>query len=179
MAGSAASNPWRKAKKSGELPISSAHDNLDDFKDIGSNDFTVQQTRNFNSKGASTMNNILASRGPISDDDTQPIFVTGGLEKIRPGAKKSSVVQLSPSERQIVFDNLKEFSNEINLDAGVSIASVGIPALLMNKESSTAIIQNIAPVPEKRVELLRHRPASAHFKGLSLSRQHKTNKRAR
>ena len=97
MAGSAASNPWRKAKKSGELPISSAHDNFDDFKDMGST--TMKQTRNFNSNGASTMNNILVSRGPVSDDDTQPIFVTGGLEKIRPGAKKASVVQLSPSER--------------------------------------------------------------------------------
>ena len=41
MAGSAASNPWRKAKKSGELPISSADDNFDDFKDMGSNDPTM------------------------------------------------------------------------------------------------------------------------------------------
>ena len=78
------------------------------------------------------MNDILVSRGPISEDDSQPIFVTGGLERIRPGAKKSSVVQLSPSERQIVFDGLKEISHELNLDAGVSIASVGIPALLLN-----------------------------------------------
>ena len=126
------------------------------------------------------MNNILVSRGPISEDDSQPILVTGGLEKIRhrPGAKKSSVVQLSPSERQIVFDGLKEISHELNLDAGVSIASVGIPALLLNKESSTGIIHNIASVPEKKVELLRHRPASAHFKGLSLSKQQRPNQRA-
>ena len=99
MAGSAASNPWRKAKKSGELPITSVTDNFDDFKDMGSDGLTMKQTRNYNSKGASTMNNILVSRGQISDDDTQPILVTGGLEKIRPGTKKASVVQLSPSER--------------------------------------------------------------------------------
>ena len=124
------------------------------------------------------MNNIFVSREPIFEDEQQPIFVTGGLERIRPGAKKASVVQLSPSERQIVFDGLKEISHELNLDAGVSIASVGIPALLLNKESSTGIIHNIASAPEKKVELLRHRPASAHFKGLSLSKQQRPNQRA-
>ena len=50
MAGSAASNPWRKAKKSGELPITSVTDNFDDFKDMGSDGLTMKQTRNYNSK---------------------------------------------------------------------------------------------------------------------------------
>ena len=72
-------------------------------------------------------------------DVPQPILVTGGLERARTFHKerkrasrdlRASAVQLSPSEKQMVFDGLKDLPHELNLEAGASIASVGVPAHL-------------------------------------------------
>ena len=84
---------------------------------------------------------------------------------------QNSAVHLSPSERDIVYDGLKDLPLEQNLDAGASIASVGVPAHIM-KDVSVGLIQQAAAAKlNQKVELLRHRPQSAHFKGLSLCKQ--------
>ena len=60
MAGSQASNPWRKARKSGELPSSNPVENLDEFTGICFEAFQMKNT----SKGASAMDQMFLSRDP-------------------------------------------------------------------------------------------------------------------
>ena len=71
----------------------------------------------------------------------------------------------------MVFDGLKDLPHELNLEAGASIASVGVPAHIIKDSSIGLIQQSNAVRPNQKVELLRHRPQSAHFKGLSLCKQ--------
>ena len=120
-------------------------------------------------KAESVMSNpkVFGTQAFPVEDEPQPILVTGGLERARTfhKAKKqasqdlgASAVQLSPSEKQIVFDGLKDLPHELNLEAGASIASVGLPAHIM-KDSSVGLIQTSTAVkPNQKVELLRHRP---------------------
>ena len=133
-------------------------------------------------KAGSALHNPKPARTQLLavGDEPQPILVTGGLERARTFVKerkqasrdlRASAVHLSPSEKQMVYDGLKDLPHELNLEAGGSIASVGIPAHIMKDSSIGLIQQSNAVKPHQKVELLRHRPQSAHFKGLSLCRQ--------
>lgn len=193
MGGTSGSNLWRKQRRNGAgSNLTAVQLQPQRGKTPLSANATSKQAREGrpSAKAESTMHDprLLSTQMLAVEDVPQPILVTGGLERARTFHKerkrasrdlRASAVQLSPSEKQMVFDGLKDLPHELNLEAGASIASVGVPAHIMKDSSIGLIQQSNAVRPNQKVELLRHRPQSAHFKGLSLCKQRRPESRYR
>ena len=153
MGGTTASNPWRKLRlNEGGSALTQMALQPQRAKTNRSANVASKQSKNVKPpvKAESAMNNpqMFSTQILSGEDEPQPILVTGGLERARtfreekklaPQGMQNSAVHLSPSERDIVYDGLKDLPLEQNLDAGASIASVGIPAHIM-KDSSVGVI---------------------------------------